>query len=361
MRLKRPSLGIIIFFTVIIVLTVWIASGMITREPPPEPEIDDPAPVRVAVEYSRAEPIERRLRLYGNVQPNQVVLVRAETSGRVAEVLTRRGAQVSPGDELMQLDLGDRPARLRRAEAQLADAERNYEAVRELVEEEVTPEIELRRAEAELEAARAELENIEQEIEHTRLRAPIESVVNSLIAETGDFVSVGEEAVELVDNDPLLGIVDIPQHAVRRVRPGSRARVVLIGAEAVSGEVTFVAALADPETRTFRTHIEIPNPDGELPSGVSAEVIIPTETVPAHCVSPAHVSLNDEGQTGVFTVDEKNIARFHPIEFVRAEAEGVWVTGLPEEIRLITVRPGLVTPGQEVDPQEKNEVSREEE
>ena len=361
MRLKRPSLGIVIFFVVIINLTVWIASGVILREPPPDRDIEDPAPVSVAVEHSRAEPIERLLRLYGNVQPNQVVLVRAETSGRVAEVLTSRGARVSPGDDLMQLDLGDRPARLRRAEAQLADAARNYEAVRQLVEEEITAEIELRRAEAELEEARAGLEDIQQEIEHTRLRAPIESFVNRLIAETGDFVSLGEQAVELVDNDPLLAVVDVPQHAIWRVRPGSSARVMLTGAEPVSGEVTFVAPLADPETRTFRTHIEIPNPDGELPAGVSAEVVIPTETVSAHCVSPAHVTLNDEGQVGVFTVDEEDIIQFHPIEFVRAEADGVWVTGLPEEIRLITVRPGLVSAGQKVDPNEQTEASREDE
>ena len=36
---------------------------------------------------------------------------------------------------------------------------------------------------------------------------------------------------------------------------------------------------------------------------------------------------------------------FHPAEVVRAEADAVWLAGLPERLRLITVGQGFVRPG----------------
>jgi membrane fusion protein, multidrug efflux system len=267
-------------------------------------------------------------------------------------VATVLGARVAPGDELARLAMGDRVARLRRAEARLADARREHDSARQLVERGVAPEVRLQIAEAELEVARAEVESIEVEIDNTVLRAPIAGVVNALLAEVGDFLPVVGEAVEIVDNNPLVAVVRVPQHAVARVRPGSEARVSPVGGEPVEGRVRFVAALADAATRTFRVDIKVPNPDGELPSGVSAEVVIPTEEVLAHRISPALAALNDRGEIGVFAVDEDETVVFHRVQLVRADAEGVWVTGPPERVRLIIARPGFLSDGQRVEARE---------
>ena len=61
------------------------------------------------------------------------------------------------------------------------------------------------------------------------------------------------------------------------------------------------------------------------------------QSVPAHFVSPALLSLDSSGVLGVMGVDEANVARFHPIEIVRAESDGVWISGPPREFRLVTV------------------------
>jgi membrane fusion protein, multidrug efflux system len=190
-RSWRPPAGLVLFAIIVVGVVAWIGSGMLEREPPQPVDEEVRPPITVAARWSDAEPVERLLTLYGDVEPNQVVIVRAETSGRIAEVNTRRGALVQPGNQLAQLALGDRPARLRRAQAQLAHAQQEYERAAHLVEEEVAPPVRLETAAAELEAARADVESIEEEIENTTLRAPIVGVVNRLIAEVGDFVAVG--------------------------------------------------------------------------------------------------------------------------------------------------------------------------
>jgi multidrug efflux system membrane fusion protein len=40
--------------------------------------------------------------------------------------------------------------------------------------------------------------------------------------------------------------------------------------------------------------------------------------------------------------------RFHPVEIVRAEIQGVWVRGLPDTARIITIGQGFVRAGEQV-------------
>lgn len=348
MRAWRPSGSLILFVVLVAGVVAWIGSGMLERDSSPPKTERGTAPITVAASWSEAEPVERRLTLYGEIIPNQVVSVRAETSGQVAEVMTKQGANVKKGEPLARLSIGDRAARLQQAKSQLARAQQEFDAASQLVERKVAPPIRLDGAKADLAAAQAAVRTIEVEIERTTIESPIDAVVNRVVADVGAFVAVGGEVVEIVDNDPLVAVIQAPQHAIGRINTGGPARVSIIGGEPVKGKIRSVAPLADAQTRTFRVEVELPNPKRRIPSGVSAEVTIPTATVLAHRISPAIVSLNDQGQVGVFTIDENEYVRFHEITLVRSEANGVWVTGLPPRARLIIARPGFVQAGQRV-------------
>jgi multidrug efflux system membrane fusion protein len=66
----------------------------------------------------------------------------------------------------------------------------------------------------------------------------------------------------------------------------------------------------------------------------------------AHLISPASLLLDDEGVMGVRIVDSENIVRFKAVKVVSESANGVWVTGLPEQVNLITVGQEDVFEGQ---------------
>ncbi len=335
---------------VLALVVIWIASGVLTREPPqPAPE-REPTPTAVTVVEQRAEPVERILVLQGRVEPDVRVQVRAETAGQVAEWFRERGGAVAEGDELARLRMDDREARRRQAVARVRGRESEFEGVRELHEDGLASRTELEAAEAELEAARAELEAVELDIRNTRITAPVAGLVNQRLAERGDFVSRGDPVAEIVDNDPLVAVVQVAQHQIGRLRTGQPGRIRFLDGRRAEGEVRFVSAVAEIGTRTFRVEVEVPNPGGELPSGLSAGVEIPTDEVAAHKVSPAVIGLDDAGRVGVKTVDDDNRVAFHPVEVVRTAADGVWVTGLPERSRIITVGQGFVSAGEPVRP-----------
>jgi multidrug efflux system membrane fusion protein len=70
----------------------------------------------------------------------------------------------------------------------------------------------------------------------------------------------------------------------------------------------------------------------------------------AHFISPAVLALDDSGTVGVKSVDLASLIAFHPIEFVRTEADGIWVSGLPETVRVVSQGQGFVTAGEMVIP-----------
>lgn len=332
--------SVLVFVAIIVVVAVWIGSGVIGGgEPEEAAAAPRPAPV-VAASWSEAAPVDQTLTLYGEVEPTQIVAVRARTDG-IVENIVDQGTEVASGDEIAQLSSDDREARLARAQAGVATAEQSYEAARQLAERRVGPEQDVRARLADLEAARAELRAIELEISNTTLTAPISGTVNRIISDVGAYVSPGGEILEIVDNDPLVAVIQVQQSQIVNVRRGMTARVVFIGGDETEGRVTFVSPLADAATRTFRVEVEVPNPGGEVPAGLSAEVTLVTRTVDAHHISAALVRLDEQGRLGLYTIEDDDTVVFRPVETVMADSTGIWVAGLEPRERLVTITQGI--------------------
>ena len=126
-------------------------------------------------------------------------------------------------------------------------------------------------------------------------------------------------------------------------------KVAFITGETAEGEVRFVGRSADAQTRTFTAEIEVPNADGAIPAGVSAQVRIATGEQVAHFVSPAILSLGTDGTLVIKTVDAEERVAFQEVEIIRAQTDGIWIGGLPETARIISVGQGFVNDGELVD------------
>ena len=348
MSFIRRNRSLFIILGVAGLLALWIASGVMFREPPQAPERVQPPPMSVAVEISRARPIDRVLTLQGEVLPDQQVSIRAETAGRIEDLPVERGRLVEAGTLIARIAADDQPARIRQAEAALTGRESDFRSAQRLAEGGFQAQLRVEMAAADVAAARAALEAARLDLQRTRIHAPIAGVVNAQPARVGSFVGIGDVVAEIVENNPLLAVAHVPQHQIRHVHAGAPASVRMIGDVATEGRIAYVSAVADTATRTFRVEIELANPDRSLPAGISAQVVIPLETVMAHRISPALVTLDEQGRIGVKTVGDDETVVFEQIEPVRADVHGVWVSGLPETLRLITVGQGFVNAGERV-------------
>ncbi|GAH71448.1 unnamed protein product, partial [marine sediment metagenome] len=162
------------------------------------------------------------------------------------------------------------------------------------------------------------------------------------------YVDVNGEVATIVDNDPLVVSLRITQQNISGLKAGQPASLTFATGQQRDGKIRYVSPRADEDTRTFRVEVELPNSDGEIPSGISAEAKIPTGSVMAHFVSPAALSLNDQGKLGVKTVNEDNEVAFYTATIVLSDVSGAWITGLPTHARIITLGHGFVQIGEEV-------------
>ncbi|MFI9651706.1 efflux RND transporter periplasmic adaptor subunit [Guyparkeria halopsychrophila] len=343
--------GRLVLLLLALLLLGWVLTG--DNDAPPLDTRERSATVKVAVTTSHAQSVERVLQLQGQVEPEQVVRVRAKTGGEVAETPVEEGAVVEAGQLLARLELDDRPARLSEAKAAERRAQGDFDASSRLADQGFQGRLAAERARAELEAARARVAAIELDIAHTQIPTPIAGVLNRQIVRVGDVVAVGEPVAEIVENNPLRAVVRIPQHRIHEVEEGQVARVTFLDDQVREGTVRYVSTVAEDETRTFRARVQVANPERNLPSGTSVTVEIPVEQVRAHALSPALISQNEAGELGVKVAVEADSgelkARFVPVTPIRADAEQVWVTGLDGTVRLISLGQGFVRDGDAIE------------
>lgn len=336
----------------VVAIVGWMGSGLVIPSEDTDPVIarEDPKPVAVAVTTSNAETVTQFYQAEGQAMPDRDTMLRAEISGDIAEVFVSKGQDVEAGAVIARFDPTTNDAAIDRATEELASAQREFDNAEQLLERGVSTADRVALARAALASARAQLTEAEQDRMSLTITAPFAGRVETLDLDEGEFVSEGTDVGRLVDITPLTVAIQVPQQSLTRLAVGQSATVKFITGEERDGIVTFVGTSAASETRTFLAEVEVANDDRAIPAGISAEVVIPTGEALAHFLSPSIVSLNSEGTLGVKTVNGGDVVEFFPIQVVRAQIDGIWVTGLPDQVDIITVGQGYVNEDEIVAP-----------
>ncbi len=316
-----------------------------SKENKPGAAVEIPA---VQVRLITAEARKQDHVVRGQTEALRKVIVRAETAGKVAAIRADRGTPVRAGDTICELAVDERSAMLKQARAVMKQRQLEYDASRQLRDKGFRSETALAGDQAEFEAAAAQVERMENELDNTKLRAPFEGVVDARMADVGDYLAPGQPCAMVIDQDPFLVVGQASEKDVGFIHKGDSGWAVLVSGERIEGKVRFVSKSSDSATRTFRVELEIPNPQGKIRDGITAEMHVSGREVQAHRISPAILALDEKGHIGVRIVDDKKKVQFVPVEIVADTTEGVWVSGLPAKATIITVGQEYVSAGQEV-------------
>ena len=185
------------------------------------------------------------------------------------------------------------------------------------------------------------------ELNRTEVKSPFSGYIESIV-KPGNFLERGQVCATIIQLDPISLVAGVPEYDINKVRINQNVYVDLVTGQAIKGKLTFVSKSASPDTRTFNVESQINNPNGIIKDGLTAEISIEINKVKAHKISPSILLLNDEGKLGIRLVNLGNLAQFIEIEILEDSEEGLWVTGIPEEVEIIIQGQGFVEDGQEV-------------
>jgi len=284
----------------------------------------------------------------GRTEALRRVDIKAEMDGRVVELPKEKGTLVATNDVVCRLALDDLPARRKEAEALVRQHKLEHKAAKALSSKGYRAETQLAAAAARLVGSRATLARIKTQIDFTAIRAPFEGVLDQRPAEIGDYLQKGDVCGTVVDQDPFLVVGQVSEQDVGIIALETLGTAKLITGRTVFGQVRFISSTADPRTRTFRMELEVANPGHELRDGVTAEIRLPVKRIIAHHLSPALLTLDDAGNVGVRIVNAAGLAEFKPVTVEADDGDGVWVTGLPPTVTVITVGQDFVTDGRTI-------------
>jgi len=302
----------------------------------------------VQADWFEIQPYEPQLILRGRTEANRSVDVKAQIAGRIVAVPAAEGALVDAGATLCEVDQEDRKLRLQHARAGLKQATIEYQGARKLEQGGYQSELAIAKAKTRLESARVALERSTLDLDNLSIKAPFAGIVERRPVEVGDFVQPGQLCAQVVELNPLKVSAEITEQEIGKISLARGAQLTLAGGETLSGEISYLSRQANPVTRSYRIEATVANPQLRFLAGMSGSLKIASEPLAAHLIPSSLVLLDDAGHLVVRAVDDQGIIKTLSVANVGENSGGVWVTGLPDRVALVTVGQNYVTEAEQV-------------
>lgn len=357
-RFRQQPVWLALIITIALVL--WIMSGMVSgqTENAPEKGSSDAPLQKVEVTTFVADRVSKEVSIYGRTEPDRMATLSAEIGALVTDILVLEGSTVKQGQALFKLDERDLPQQIRSSKAFVEQRRLELEGAESLRQQGLQSEVSIAQARANLESAKSQLSSLEVSLKNTTIKAPYDGILDTHNIEVGDYVGVGDPIATIVDLDPLIIKADVTENDVALLHKGKMATARLVSGEMVSGEIRYIASISNEGTNTFKVEVAVPNSDIKYLAGMSTQVIIPLEETWAIRVTPAVMALDERGELGVKTVASDESVVFTPIDMVKSDSEGVWLSGLGQEANIITLGQGFVRHGDKVDVVRASDISQ---
>jgi membrane fusion protein (multidrug efflux system) len=231
-------------------------------------------PVAVEAVPVRVGPAETSVDAVGTLVSNESVMLRPETTGRVASIAFTEGSAVRKGEILLELDSSIERAELAQAEAQRDLTQSNFERARELRRNNVGTQRALDEAAAALRTAQAQVDLARARLDKRRLAAPFDARAGLRKVSLGEYVTGGTDIVNLEQIDPLKVDFRVPELFLSGIEPRQRITLTVdaFPGESFQGVVRAIDPQIDRTGRAIVIRAEIDNRDGRLRPGLFARV-----------------------------------------------------------------------------------------
>jgi len=289
--------------------------------------------------------ILERVSAPGSLRARRESRIGAEVSGRIERVFVDDGDRVEAGAPLFQIDRGPYEMALRQASAglDLARAERaqiqaDLERGNALRRSDIVAAEQLERLRTQVAVAKARERQAAESValarhrlEQTLVPAPFGGSVAQRLADEGTTALVQPQTIVIVlqETAVLEAEANIPESQRSLVQIGDTAFVhVERLPQPIQTEVSAVSDTIDPQARTYRVQMLVPNPEHALKAGIFARIdIVPKEKRDALLVPRAAVR-SEDGGTRVLVVRDGRAEAVAVQVGVVSESEAEVLAGL---------------------------------
>jgi membrane fusion protein (multidrug efflux system) len=238
----------------------------------------------------------------------------AKVGGEIVELLAEEGDPVKSGQILARLD-GDRlRLEAQQAKANLSKLEQEYKRNTDLRDRGLISADAFENVKYEMDSLRAAYNMARLELSYTEIKAPIDGIIADRYVKLGNTINANAPVFHIIDMDPLLGYLHVPEREFRKLAPGQPARIFVdaIPNQNFSGVVSRISPTVSPETGTFKVTVEINEGNGQLKPGMFGRFNIVYDTREQALLIPRSAIIESDLNTIVFVIEE-GVARRRPV------------------------------------------------
>ncbi len=404
--------SIIFAFLILCITIGWFASGQIGKvkaedekkveyqnnEIISDNDSSDEKVIKVETKSFSSEQIDQSIILQGQTIYNKKIEVKAETTGNIIDIYFDRGNRVSKNKKLLEISIENRKEQLNsvqknieRLKKELIINEKNrdnlltknleliklyeieFQSAKQLIDKGLSSksklslasfnlanaesdqidinlkyESQLANLESELADLKSQLKQINLDIDNTSVVAPFDGIITNKNIEISDYVTQGDILLTIVNLNPIKVQGYLSEFDINKVKENTKAIIENGNGVKKEGKITFISPSAETSTRTFEITIEADNKDLSFKSGITTSITIEGSELKAHKIPPSILTLLDDGTVGVKALDTNNIVVFYPTITVKDTVDGMWVSGLPNNINLIISGQEYVSIGEKI-------------
>lgn len=311
-------------------------------------EMSEDTLVSTGINLQTAGPdvIKPRLQLPGIVVFNHHNIVRVvpRAPGIVREVPRHLGEQISEGTVLAVIEsqlLADLRSQYLAAYKRLALANVNFQREKQLWEEKITAKQEylttqqlLSEAEIALELAAARLRAIGEEpgkvrllknLTHYEIRSPISGLITTKTIARGQVIREDDEIFTVVDTSTMYADLTVYPKDLAVIKLGQKAIIKSTETNIEGlGEIIYISAMLNPQTRTAIARITLENPGGKWRDGLFVHGAVAIEEIEVPVAVKIEALQTFHNQTVVFA-RYGDYFEARPLELGRSDGEMVEV------------------------------------
>ncbi|WP_179351177.1 efflux RND transporter periplasmic adaptor subunit [Winogradskyella vidalii] len=248
------------------------------------------------------------LELQGNVTTKNLLTITPEYNGILTNVYVKEGQKVSKGQTLAKIDDGGLSQQLAQLKIQTELAKTTYERQQRLWEQNIGSEIDFLQSKSTYESQQESVNQMNKEIAKTTIKAPFSGTIDDIITEQGNVVAAGQSPLmRIVNLNDMYIETEVPERYVSDVTRGKNVNVTIpVLGKTIETKIRQAGDFINPDNRTFKIEVEIPNKDNSIKPNLTARLKINDYTNEEALLIPQSVvSENSEGEQYVYVVTEK--------------------------------------------------------
>ena len=255
----------------------------------------------------RQEHFKHQIEIQGVVRTDKNIELRPELGGIVLEIFVKEGQKVKKGQVLIQLDDSNLEYNLAELNTQIILAKTTYDRQKRLWEQKIGSEMQYLQAKTRYESLENNVNTLRNQANKMKIIAPFSGVVDEIFPKKGELTNPQTPIIRLVNLDKVYIEAEVTESYLPYIKIGNESLISFpsINREIIS-TVAQVGNVINPNNRSFKTKINIPNEDNNLKPNLLADIKI-VDFESNGVVIPSTLIQKDKiGASYVYTVSNRD-------------------------------------------------------